>query len=54
MDEIYKEVRFDVYCVTCKYEKTKETEEPCNECLGCPVNAYSHKPVKWTVKDDKK
>lgn len=51
MEDYYKEVYFDKYCKTCKYEKTKETDDPCNECLSEPSNLYSHKPVSWTEKD---
>ena len=48
MDEdIYKEVYFDQYCKTCKHEKVKESEDPCEECLSSPTNVYSHKPVKY-------
>lgn len=45
-----KEVFFDKYCKSCRYEKTKESEEPCNECLSEPANQYSHKPVKYEQK----
>ena len=51
MDETYKEVYFDQYCKTCKYKDTKETEDPCDECLNEPVNLYSHKPTKWKEND---
>ena len=44
---LFKEVYFNMYCPGCKHEAVKETEEPCNECLSCPVNEHSHKPVKW-------
>ncbi len=47
MDEGYEEVYFHEYCKTCKYEKLSESEDPCNECLEYPMNAYSHKPVNW-------
>lgn len=50
MTENYKEVYFDQYCKTCKYKDTKETDDPCNECLYEPMNLYSHKPVKWEEK----
>lgn len=50
MTENYKEVYFDQYCKTCKYKDTKETDDPCDECLYEPVNLYSHKPVKWEEK----
>ena len=48
----FKEVYFDQYCETCEYEKTKDVADPCNECLGDPINLHSHKPVKWKPKQD--
>ena len=54
MEEICKEVYFGQYCETCKYKKMSESDEPCNECLGNPVNAYSHKPVKFEEKRNEK
>lgn len=42
-----KFVHFDEYCVKCKNKNTKETEDPCNECLTNPVNEHSHKPVSY-------
>lgn len=53
MEEIYKEVQFDKYCRTCEYGKIKEYEDPCNDCLNEPVNAYSHKPMNWKEKKKK-
>jgi hypothetical protein len=50
MEDSYKEVYFGQYCETCKYEKLKEDEDPCHECLNETVNLYSHKPVKWEDK----
>ena len=50
MEDTYKIVRFDEYCKKCRYEKLKDDEDPCNECLTNPVNAYSHKPVKFEQK----
>lgn len=32
--ENWKEVDFKTYCPKCKYEKTEETKDPCNECLA--------------------
>ena len=43
----YKEVYFHEYCKTCKHKNIKNTEEPCDECLGEPTNLNSHKPVKY-------
>ena len=51
MDEYYHEVYFDQYCKKCKYEKTPQEKDPCHECLGEPMNLYSHKPVKYEDKD---
>lgn len=50
MNDGYKEVYFNEYCKTCKYEKTPEEDDPCYECLTNPVNLYSHKPVSWEKK----
>lgn len=53
MEDIEKEVYFDQYCKTCKYAKTKEEDDPCDECLANPVNVNSHKPVKYEEKEKK-
>jgi hypothetical protein len=47
-----KEVYFDEYCKTCKYESLKDYEDPCNDCLDYPWNSDSHKPVEWKEKDN--
>lgn len=47
----YKEVHFHEFCKKCKYEKLKETEEPCDECMSEPVNLDSHKPVRYEKKE---
>lgn len=49
---IYKEVYFHQYCKQCEYRDLDETESPCFECLEDPVNAYSHKPVKFKERED--
>ena len=46
-DSLFKEVYFHKYCRTCKYFRTEEDKDPCNECLNEPVNEYSHKPVNY-------
>lgn len=51
MDQDLKEVYFDEYCQTCKYEMLKECEMPCCDCLCVPANENSHKPVNWASKD---
>lgn len=49
-DNTYKEVRFDLYCKTCKNVKVSEDAEPCFSCLNEPTNLYSHKPVRYEEK----
>lgn len=51
MDERYKEVYFHEYCKKCKHEEVKDVKDPCNECLGEPINLYSHKPIRFEEKD---
>lgn len=50
MEEVYKEARFDLYCVKCKHETLAEDQDPCHECLNNPENVYSHKPVNFEGK----
>lgn len=52
--QAYKEVYFHEYCKKCRYVKTKGNEEPCNECLGEPLNLNTHRPVKYEEKKGKK
>ena len=47
MESKPKEVRFDMYCKTCKFHDTPEAEDPCDECLNYGSNEDSHKPVNW-------
>lgn len=47
MEEIYREVRFDLYCKKCKYEQCNNYESPCEECLDTPKNLYSEKPINF-------
>ena len=42
-DYHYKEVFFNEYCKTCKYDKCKESDEP--------THLYSHKPINWEEKE---
>lgn len=53
MEEIHKEVYFDKYCRLCESRDVEEYEDPCNDCLGEPVNVYSNKPVNWKEKKKK-
>lgn len=45
-----KEVRFDIYCKTCKYEEQPKPRDPCHECLDQPWNTDSRKPICWKEK----
>lgn len=48
----YKEVYYCAYCYKCKYFDSPDIDDPCNQCLTIPVNAYSHKPIKFTPKEE--
>lgn len=49
---VFKEVYYDQYCKTCRFEKMPEDDENCDYCLDHPVNEHSHKPVNWKPKDN--
>lgn len=51
MEDIYKEVRFDQYCKTCKYVNMPGHKDPCNDCLDYGVNVQTSKPVRWEEKE---
>lgn len=42
-----KIVDFNKYCNICQHKFTKDTEEPCNECLTHPTNENSYKPINY-------
>lgn len=50
MENMYKEVYFNQFCQSCKFEEKKEEEDPCYDCLAEPMNVHSHRPVKWEEK----
>ena len=50
MEELTKEVYFDIYCKECKYRNLKEEFDPCRECLTQPYNYDSHKPINFKEK----
>lgn len=49
-----REVRFDLYCETCKHKNLNETDEPCCECLEETFNENTAKPVKWEGKNEQR
>lgn len=49
--ENLKEVFFDKYCKTCLHKDTKESEDPCFDCLAEGARVDSHKPVHWEGKE---
>ena len=46
----YKEVRFDIYCQSCKYGPLNEVQDPCNECLEVYVREGTMEPDKYEKK----
>ena len=42
-----KEVRFDLYCHSCKHFEKSEREDPCWDCLDQGWNDDSHKPINY-------
>ena len=46
-----REVRFDLYCKTCKYWESPQEEEPCDSCLSEPFNYDTDRPVNWKKKE---
>ena len=46
-----REVNFKKYCEKCKYKNTKETDDPCNECLAQSFNIDSRKPIHFKKGD---
>lgn len=47
----WKEVYFNEYCPTCKFNKVADSEEPCRFCLYDAANWDSHRPTHY--KEDK-
>lgn len=45
-------VQYEVYCNRCVNKNTPEWEDPCDDCLSCPVNEGSVKPINY--KEDPK
>lgn len=50
MEYIYKEFNFAKCCPLCEEADTHEEKDPCNECLGVPMNEHSEKPVYFKPK----
>ena len=50
-DRNMKEVRFDQYCKSCKYEELDEKFDPCNECLEYGYLENTRKPCKYEEKE---
>ena len=45
-------VAFDKWCPKCVHHDKSGYEEPCDDCLGCPVMENSTKPLKFKKKED--
>ena len=50
MDSDNKEVRFDIYCQTCKHKDLNEVKDPCNDCLAVSIREGTEKPDRWEEK----
>lgn len=42
--DIFREVRFDKYCETCKYKDLDEVKDPCNDCLAVGMREETEVP----------
>ena len=51
MDLVTHIVRFDEWCDKCAHWKTKDEDEPCNECLCEPLNTNSKQPIRFEEKN---
>lgn len=49
-----KIVEFGEYCPKCEHYSKSESEDPCWECLDTPTNTWSHKPINFKEKENKK
>ena len=47
----YHIVRFDEWCKKCQHSETKDTDDPCNECLCDPVNTNDRQPTYYKPKE---
>lgn len=45
MEYEYKEVDYYTYCTKCVHKDKRDIEDPCNDCLGEPMNQHSRKPL---------
>lgn len=49
-----KEVRYELYCKDCEYEKLNDYEDPCNECMEWPYREGTEVPFKFKKKESNK
>lgn len=50
-DNNLQEVYFHEYCIKCKHVDKRAWDDPCNDCLACPMNEGSHKPIYFEDKE---
>lgn len=50
MNYQFKLVSFEDYCPLCEYKDYTEEQDPCWDCLQCPVNEGSRKPIYFKEK----
>lgn len=51
MEVGWKVIQYDKWCSKCKYEKTEETVEPCNECLTECARYQDSRPLNFKEKE---
>lgn len=51
MEVGWKIIQYDKWCSKCKYEKTEEISEPCNECLTESARFQNSRPLNFKEKE---
>ena len=54
MDIVDNIIEFENWCNRGKYSDKIGWEDPCNDCLGAPVNQNSEKPIHFEEKEKEK
>lgn len=52
LDENLKEVNFADFCMECKHFKTKDIEDPCNDCLEVGAREGTEAPLYFEKEDE--
>ena len=49
-DPELKEVRFDIYCASCRYHERHEYYDPCTSCMEIAMREGTEKPEYYEKK----